>query len=77
MLSESAANFVKKIVSFFFKVFLSKVKFVHMPPPGTVEERYDTSQKEVQEWLRKIIKGIETEEITFPILVHCNHGRDR
>ena len=48
-----------------------------MSPPNTVEERYDTSQKEVQQWLRKIVKGIETEEITFPILVHCNHGRDR
>merc|ERR550532_1680526 len=50
---------------------------IHLPAPCSVEERYDTSQKEVQNWLCRIVHMIQTEEIVFPVLFHCTHGRDR
>lgn len=53
------------------------VKMIHLPAPCSVEERYDTSQKDVQNWLCRIVKMIEEEEIEFPVLFHCTHGRDR
>ncbi len=53
-----------------------EVDYFHFPMANKVE-KYDTSQKEVKNWLNKIIKTFENPNIQFPVLVHCLSGKDR
>ncbi|AXG68498.1 tyrosine phosphatase family protein [Kordia sp. SMS9] len=53
-----------------------EVDYYHFPMANKVE-KYDTSQKEVKNWLNKIIKTFENPAVQFPILVHCLSGKDR
>lgn len=40
-------------------------------------EKYDTSQKEVRVWLNSIFATIISQEIQFPLFIHCLSGKDR
>ncbi len=52
------------------------VDYYHFPMSNKVE-KYDTSQKEVKQWLNKIIKEFENPELKYPVLIHCLSGKDR
>lgn len=48
----------------------------HFPMSNKVE-KYDTTQKEVRNWLTQIIKEFENTELKYPVLIHCLSGKDR
>lgn len=52
------------------------VDYYHFPMANKVE-KYDTSQKEVRQWLNKIIRLFENPELKYPVLIHCLSGKDR
>ena len=40
-------------------------------------EKYETSSREVRQWLRKVISVFEDRDLVYPVLVHCTSGKDR
>ena len=40
-------------------------------------EKYDTSQKQVELWLNKIVSQFESSELKYPVFIHCLSGKDR
>jgi protein-tyrosine phosphatase len=52
------------------------VAYFHFPLENKVE-KYQTGQKEVRNWLNRIIKIFEREDVQFPVLIHCLSGKDR
>lgn len=55
---------------------LPGVRYVHAPVANRLE-KYDTSQKEVREWLVSVLRVLADEGTAYPVLVHCAFGRDR
>lgn len=52
------------------------VDHYHFPMSNKIE-KYNTSSKEVQQWLNQIIKGFENPDLKYPVLIHCLSGKDR
>jgi len=46
-------------------------------PMANKYEKYDTSQKEVRTWLNSIIQVFETDDLAYPVFIHCLSGKDR
>ena len=49
----------------------------HDFPMSNKIEKYDTSQKEVKRWLNQVIGSFQSEDIEYPVLIHCLSGKDR
>ncbi len=52
------------------------VDYYHFPMANKVE-KYDTSQKEVRQWLNGILRLFEKPDLEYPVLIHCLSGKDR
>lgn len=55
---------------------LPHVKYLHFPIANSVE-KYDTRDPDVRDWLKSIVKAVEDDNITFPVMIHCFSGKDR
>ena len=53
-----------------------EAEYLHFPMANKVE-KYDTTQKEVRQWLNRIVRTFESPDMHFPVLVHCLSGKDR
>jgi protein-tyrosine phosphatase len=53
-----------------------EAEYLHFPMDNHIE-KYNTTQKEVREWLNNIIRVFENENLKFPALIHCLSGKDR
>jgi protein-tyrosine phosphatase len=40
-------------------------------------EKYETSNRQVKQWLRNVISIFEDSNLAYPVLVHCTSGKDR
>jgi len=40
-------------------------------------EVYDTGNQKVREWLNDVIRVFEDKDLPYPVLIHCNSGKDR
>ena len=40
-------------------------------------EKYETVNREVRQWLQKVIRVFEDRDLAYPVLVHCTSGKDR
>lgn len=52
------------------------VDYYHFPISNDYE-KYNTSVKEVRLWLNEIVRLFESDELKFPVLIHCTSGKDR
>jgi protein-tyrosine phosphatase len=48
----------------------------HFPLENKVE-KYHTGQKQVRNWLNRIVQLFERDDLQYPVLVHCLSGKDR
>lgn len=55
---------------------LFEADYYHFPMSNKIE-KYDTSQKEVRQWLNNIVRVFENPYLKFPVFVHCLSGKDR
>ena len=46
-------------------------------PISNDNEVYDTGNPEVRKWLNDVIKVFEDQNLKYPVLIHCNSGKDR
>ena len=40
-------------------------------------EKYETTDRQVRQWLRNVISVFEANDLAYPALVHCTSGKDR
>jgi protein-tyrosine phosphatase len=40
-------------------------------------EKYETTNRQVKQWLRNAISIFEDRDLAYPVLVHCTSGKDR
>ena len=40
-------------------------------------EKYETTNRQVKQWLRNVIGIFEKSDLAYPVLVHCTSGKDR
>lgn len=52
------------------------MEYLHFPMANKVE-KYDTGQKEVRQWLNRIVRTFESPALSYPVLIHCLSGKDR
>ncbi len=52
------------------------LNYLHFPIANKYE-KYHTDQKEVQIWLNTILQAFESDQIEFPVFIHCLSGKDR
>ncbi len=52
------------------------IDYYHFPMSNKIE-KYDTTQNEVKRWINEIIKIFESEDLKYPVLIHCLSGKDR
>jgi protein-tyrosine phosphatase len=48
----------------------------HLPAPGRID-RYDTGAREVRRWLNDVLAAVASEDVRWPVFVHCVSGKDR
>lgn len=46
-------------------------------PVSNDNEVYNTGNPEVRKWLNDVIKVFEDQDLLYPVLIHCNSGKDR
>ena len=51
-------------------------KYYHFPTSSDLE-KYETNRPEVRQWLQQVVKVFEDPALAFPVLIHCNSGKDR
>lgn len=54
----------------------NEVVLKHIPADNSLE-KYDTTNREVQEWLQSVVHAFESDDLAFPVLLHCRSGKDR
>jgi protein-tyrosine phosphatase len=57
-------------------VFSFNAQTLHFPISNDYE-KYETANREVKQWLRKVISVFEDRDLAYPVLVHCTSGKDR
>lgn len=55
---------------------LAGVRYAHVPAEDDVEN-YDTRQRRVRQWLAKALSVLASQDVVWPVYVHCTSGRDR
>ncbi len=50
--------------------------YYHLPMSNKID-KYDTAQKDVKRWINEIMKIFESEDLKYPVLIHCLSGKDR
>ena len=38
---------------------------------------YDTGNREVKKCLNDVVKVFEDQDLLYPVMIHCNSGKDR
>lgn len=71
-------GFVKSIINLRnrsdFQLF--NIDYYDFPMSNKVE-KYDTSHKDVKRWVNEIIQIFESDNLKYPVLIHCLSGKDR
>lgn len=55
---------------------LPDVAYIHVPAANDVEN-YDTTHREVRQWLARALSVLASPATAWPVYVHCTSGRDR
>ena len=53
-----------------------KTNVFHFPISNDYE-KYETTNRQVKQWLRNVISIFEDRDLAYPVLVHCTSGKDR
>ncbi len=51
-------------------------RMLHFPISNDYE-KYETTNRQVRQWLRNVISVFEDIYLAYPVLVHCTSGKDR